>query len=145
MPHRCVVVLVLVRGTEMLEATAHFIVVVGDVKVPVGMHQSFVLVLFPPGYRRVLRHGCSSRLRRQAACAALRFATARPARPNTPKIQETPGTSGTWRAGQFDSAGQGWQPRPLGDAVRFAGGRPVCRTPGPVLGSRRRQWDCRPG
>ena len=50
----------------------------------------------------------------EAACAALRSATTRSARPNTPKTQETPGASGTGRAGQFDSAGQGWQSRETG-------------------------------
>jgi hypothetical protein len=59
MPHRRVVVLVLVSRAEVLEATGHIIVVVRDMVVPVGMHQPLVVVLFPPSRGRVLRHRCS--------------------------------------------------------------------------------------
>jgi hypothetical protein len=54
---RRVVVLVLVRGAEVLKAPRHLVVVVRHVKVPVGMHYSLVVMFFPPGRGRILGHG----------------------------------------------------------------------------------------
>jgi hypothetical protein len=57
MVQRRVVVLVLVRGAEVLEAAGHLVVVVRDMEVPVRVHQPFVVVFFPPGRGRVFGHG----------------------------------------------------------------------------------------
>jgi hypothetical protein len=36
------------RGAEVLKAPGHFVVVVRDMAVPVGVHRPLVVVLFPP-------------------------------------------------------------------------------------------------
>jgi hypothetical protein len=62
-PHRRVVVLMLVRGAQVLKPSRHLIVVMGDVEVPVSVHQALMVMLFPPGRGRTsrFRHGCSLR------------------------------------------------------------------------------------
>jgi hypothetical protein len=59
---RRMIVLMLVRRAEVLEPSGHLVVVVGHVEVPVAVHHSLVVMLFPPGRGRVLRHDCSFRL-----------------------------------------------------------------------------------
>ena len=54
---RRVVVLVLVRGAEVLKAPRHLVVVVRHVKVPVGMHHSLVVMFFGSAANSVTADG----------------------------------------------------------------------------------------
>jgi hypothetical protein len=56
MVQRSVVVLVLVRRTQVLETSCHLAVVVSDVKVPMSVYEPLVVVFLPVGYRWLFGH-----------------------------------------------------------------------------------------
>jgi hypothetical protein len=64
-PQRRMVVLMSVRGAEVLEASGHLVVVVRYVEMPVVVHQPLVVVFLPAGRGSILGHGYSFR---RAAC-----------------------------------------------------------------------------